>query len=610
MPQQDLGAARFLFLIKYHGDASGIHNDQEKVHYLTKILSIFVSFWRPCTKNKTFSCNRSHSSDSLPVSHPTRSPTTSNQLPLLNTSASSQPPVNIRAPLPPRLSEADSLPSAHIPGALTTLPFPSSPTPAAAGYTVTSVHLFGIYHHHLTDDYKVRIDILGQLQRNANTWFELALSRAPTELQSTLQKYLAATQPLIGADAAELGASVAETFAKASGLVHRQLSSLCSLSDWKFDRARALVSPLGSKCYFSGEVVGLRLATRKNQDSLDKVAPQMQCTGVQPFKDKMADTTNDTWNKRSSLTVQDLKRPLFRCAVILISLEKCDYTLLVFRGMILPGNFHSIVYDFPYLHDVAVVHCTVPFVRAPPDIDHTSLKIETLTLLDIHATSRSDDDDMNIPRTCLRLLAKASTLRTLTYDHTVWFPVRKGCPRIPLGFISFLETLPPIRTLIMRNHVPALLLSSSALPVLCAVSAPSSAMTSLSFGCSIVKLDIRDEAMLAPLYIAEVHSRLSRAQELSFYKSGMQGEHQARTPSSAWAPAHEDTAYGAPGIDDTHSQSMHAIDPDTDTNSMGFPSGRRAKSAWLPSSRSVLTKLSIIWSTIATLNPSSKSRKS
>ncbi|KAG1741975.1 hypothetical protein EDB19DRAFT_1895006 [Suillus lakei] len=142
----------------------------------------------------------------------------------------------------------------------------------------------------LTDDYKVRNDILGQLQRNANTWFELALSRAPIELQSTLQKYLAATQPLIGAHAAELGASVAETFAKACGPVHRQLY----------------------------------------QDSLDKVAPQMQCTGVQPFKDKMADTMNDIRNKRSSLTVQDLKRLLFRCAAILISLEKCDHTLIHF----------------------------------------------------------------------------------------------------------------------------------------------------------------------------------------------------------------------------------------------------------------------------------------
>ncbi|KAG1849308.1 hypothetical protein DFJ58DRAFT_795151 [Suillus subalutaceus] len=182
----------------------------------------------------------------------------------------------------------------------------------------------------LTDDYKVRNDILGQLQRNANTWFELALSRAPIKLQSTLQKYLTATQPLIGADATELGASVAEMFAKALGPVHRQLSSLCSLSNWKSDRARALASQFANKCYFSGEVAGLRLAARKNQDSLDKVAPQMQCTGVQPFKDKMADTMNDIRNKRSSLTVQDLQRLLFRCAAILISLEKCDYTLVHF----------------------------------------------------------------------------------------------------------------------------------------------------------------------------------------------------------------------------------------------------------------------------------------
>ena len=31
-----------VYMIKYHGDASGVNNDQAKVHYLTKILSIFV----------------------------------------------------------------------------------------------------------------------------------------------------------------------------------------------------------------------------------------------------------------------------------------------------------------------------------------------------------------------------------------------------------------------------------------------------------------------------------------------------------------------------------------------------------------------------------------
>jgi len=39
----------------------------------------------------------------------------------------------------------------------------------------------------LTDSYKVRNEILGQLQRNAKSWFQLALGRAPIELQSTLQ---------------------------------------------------------------------------------------------------------------------------------------------------------------------------------------------------------------------------------------------------------------------------------------------------------------------------------------------------------------------------------------------------------------------------------------
>jgi phosphatidylinositol 4-kinase len=41
----------------------------------------------------------------------------------------------------------------------------------------------------LTDSYKVRNEILGQLQRNATNWFKLALARAPIELQSTLQVY-------------------------------------------------------------------------------------------------------------------------------------------------------------------------------------------------------------------------------------------------------------------------------------------------------------------------------------------------------------------------------------------------------------------------------------
>lgn len=39
----------------------------------------------------------------------------------------------------------------------------------------------------LTDDYSARNQMLTQLQKDANTWFELALGRAPVELHATLQ---------------------------------------------------------------------------------------------------------------------------------------------------------------------------------------------------------------------------------------------------------------------------------------------------------------------------------------------------------------------------------------------------------------------------------------
>jgi hypothetical protein len=47
----------------------------------------------------------------------------------------------------------------------------------------------------LPDDYKIRDEILLNLQRNSAKWFELALSRAPMELQSTLQVTAAVTLP-------------------------------------------------------------------------------------------------------------------------------------------------------------------------------------------------------------------------------------------------------------------------------------------------------------------------------------------------------------------------------------------------------------------------------
>jgi phosphatidylinositol 4-kinase len=152
----------------------------------------------------------------------------------------------------------------------------------------------------LVDNYEVRNEILALLQRHSTAWFDAALTRAPTELQATLQvkaehsrqpwlllrnlsqKYLAVTQVTSSNEATELGASLAAHFAREISASERNLSrvfhlvgvcicvysstfpkgSLAAISVWKPDRTKALASQIASKSYFSGEIAGLRLSRR------------------------------------------------------------------------------------------------------------------------------------------------------------------------------------------------------------------------------------------------------------------------------------------------------------------------------------------------------------
>ncbi|KAG6868816.1 hypothetical protein C0993_009698 [Termitomyces sp. T159_Od127] len=141
----------------------------------------------------------------------------------------------------------------------------------------------------MTDDYQRRNDILRLSYRSANAWFELAMARAPIELQSTLQKYLAVTQSSSGSHSSELGASVAEHFGKAIGPVERQLGAqyvafsvsfadqkaacLAGLSQWKTDGAKSLANEIASKSYFSGEVAGMCLAWHQGKFSKKRGIP-------------------------------------------------------------------------------------------------------------------------------------------------------------------------------------------------------------------------------------------------------------------------------------------------------------------------------------------------
>lgn len=95
------------------------------------------------------------------------------------------------------------------------------------------------------------------------------------------------------------------------------------MSGHALDKSKILASQLASKGYFSGEAAGIRLASRVRADKLEKLPPQMApLEELRALKTKLANTMNEIRNKSSDLTVQDLKRLLFRCAATLISLQE------------------------------------------------------------------------------------------------------------------------------------------------------------------------------------------------------------------------------------------------------------------------------------------------
>ncbi|KAI0782195.1 atypical/PIKK/PI4K protein kinase [Abortiporus biennis] len=181
----------------------------------------------------------------------------------------------------------------------------------------------------LVDDYTIRNQILTQLQRDANAWFELALGRAPVELHSTLQKYLAISQVTSTADSADLGPSVALHFGKAVGPIDRKLSSLMAMVSAKIDRSKIFVSQLASKGFFVGEATGLHIARSGRANDLQDPNPSTPHE-IHHLKTQLAENLRGIRHKHSDLTIHSLKRLLFRSAASasLIFVFQCDYDLL------------------------------------------------------------------------------------------------------------------------------------------------------------------------------------------------------------------------------------------------------------------------------------------
>lgn len=81
----------------------------------------------------------------------------------------------------------------------------------------------------LTEDFAVRNEIVTQLHSVAKSWLTLAISRAPIEVQSTLQSYLGESRDVLLIDSVEMGAGLALHYSKAISRLDRQESEqLCA----------------------------------------------------------------------------------------------------------------------------------------------------------------------------------------------------------------------------------------------------------------------------------------------------------------------------------------------------------------------------------------------
>ncbi|KAG1836520.1 hypothetical protein DFJ58DRAFT_734943 [Suillus subalutaceus] len=211
----------------------------------------------------------------------------------------------------------------------------------------------------------------------------------------------------------------------------------------------------------------------------------------------------------------------------------------------------------PLLRDLHSVLCDLPQLH----VDHTSLKLQSLTLLDIRAVFPSNDDDANSRNlhTRLQMLAKVPTNSTLTYDHTVW--------------LYHIFTFPP--------HPPRSLLSASSspsiktVPELCRPSSCSSRLLPpsplSSYGNTFLPFhyhwpssspigDWVDGVVLAIVArfpnLTKLQVRYARGAPSEDTILGMG----SRTLVLEVRKRDDDIIYGAPDFGDTYSESMHDID--------------------------------------------------
>ncbi|KAJ1309818.1 hypothetical protein OPQ81_006583 [Rhizoctonia solani] len=179
----------------------------------------------------------------------------------------------------------------------------------------------------LSDSYASRNEILSQLYKHTNKWLEAATARAPIEIQATLQNYLADTKVVSADGSAELGATMALQFARTVPPSDKKQG--LDGQSYTLDRARVMVTQIASKSHFGGEAGGVRLANRGGIEEIELPPPtKAPFVEIKALKAKLAVSVAEIRDKTSKLSVQDLRRLLFRCAAVLMALPEADHDLL------------------------------------------------------------------------------------------------------------------------------------------------------------------------------------------------------------------------------------------------------------------------------------------
>lgn len=117
----------------------------------------------------------------------------------------------------------------------------------------------------LTEDYAVRNEITTQLNTVAQRWLTLVISRAPIEVQSTLQSYLNESRDVLLVDSVEMGAGLALHYSKAISRLDRQETIMPSIGGWQSDCSNLVSSQFAAKNYYDGELSGARHVIREGE---------------------------------------------------------------------------------------------------------------------------------------------------------------------------------------------------------------------------------------------------------------------------------------------------------------------------------------------------------